>query len=122
VRSDGRPVSVDVADGLVVEADEDRLRRALENMARNALVHGAGAITLGARDGELWVSDEGPPLPDDQLERLFGRFERGPDAGGRPGAGLGLAIVRDVAEAHGGSARLENAPGGGVRAVLTLPD
>ena len=119
--TNGRPVTVTAAPGSTVEADEGRLTRALENMARNAVVHGSGAIVIGADGPRLWVRDEGPPLPDEQLARVFERFARGSDAGGRPGAGLGLAIVRDVAAAHGGSARLENVDGG-VRCTIELPD
>jgi signal transduction histidine kinase len=64
------------------------------------------------------VEDDGPGLPD-QAAELFGRFARGETRG--DGSGLGLSVVQALAEAHGGSARLENRPGGGARAVVRLP-
>ena len=80
----------------------------------------------------LSVTDEGPGLPEEQLEKVFGRFVRyaGPDAasagGAEPGAeghGLGLAICRSIAQLHGGSIRAENRRDGrsGLRVTVWLP-
>jgi signal transduction histidine kinase len=69
---------------------------------------------------ELWVDDEGG-FPPEFLPRAFERFSRGDPARGRGGAGLGLAIVRAVARAHGGDAVAENLPGGGARVRLRVP-
>ena len=117
----GRALRVDAEAGLVLDADELRLSQALGNLVDNALRHGAGAITLGGRRVgaavELSVADEGPGLPPALAGRAFERFARGDEARARGGAGLGLAIVRAIAEAHGGSA--ESA--GGARMVLRLP-
>jgi signal transduction histidine kinase len=96
-------------------------------MADNALVHGLGGVALGAEltpednGARVWVRDEG--TLDETLvpSRAFERFVRGRDAVGRPGAGLGLALVQAVAERHGGQATLERRPAGGVQAALTLP-
>jgi signal transduction histidine kinase len=113
--------------GLTVTADESALRRALSNLAENAVVHGAGDITIGAdviadrACVELWVHDHGGLSPSLHEEEAFERFARGSDAIGRPGAGLGLALVRTVAEAHGGAAALGSDPAGGVRAAVRLP-
>ncbi|UTI63758.1 HAMP domain-containing histidine kinase [Paraconexibacter antarcticus] len=112
--------------GLKVTADELAVRRALGNLVENALVHGAGAVVVGADPGGdagvvLWVHDDGTLPPELAGDRAFERFARGPDASGRPGAGLGLALVRLVADAHGGTATLAARPGGGVRAELRLP-
>jgi signal transduction histidine kinase len=64
------------------------------------------------------VSDSGPGIPADQRERIFERFAQGPEPGA---AGLGLAIVRDVVQAHGGRIYLESEPGRGSRFILELP-
>jgi two-component system sensor histidine kinase MprB len=76
----------------------------------------------GTGDGaRLTVRDHGPGVDDADLDRVFDRFYRAPDARQVPGAGLGLAIVGQVARSHGGWAKLEAAEGGGTRAVLWLP-
>ena len=109
----GRTIRVDAPAGMVVVADELRLRQALNNLVDNALRHGAGDVTLAARrngDGvELSVSDEGEGFPPELAARAFERFTRGDEARTRGGAGLGLAIVRAIAEAHGGTATAEGA-------------
>ncbi len=104
------------------------LRLAVENLVRNAIRHGgAHRIELGvvrcaaSGDGavELTVEDDGGGMPDDERDAVFGRFRRGSNAVG-PGSGLGLALVAQQAALHGGAARLEASPLGGVRAVLQL--
>jgi two-component system sensor histidine kinase MprB len=67
------------------------------------------------------VRDHGPGIADADAERVFDRFYRAPAARGKPGSGLGLSIVRQVAEAHGGRALAERAAGGGSRFRLVLP-
>lgn len=105
-------------------ADPDRLRQILAALIDNALRHTrpgvAVRLTANAGDGwaELGVEDDGPGLPEESAE-LFGRFARGETRG--DGTGLGLSVVRALAEAQGGSARLERRPGGGARAVIRLP-
>ena len=102
----GRPIAVESADGLRVSADELRLRQALGNLVDNALRHGDGPIVLRSRaSGEavdVEVADGGPGFPPELADRAFERFARGDAARTRGGAGLGLAIVRAIAEAHGG--------------------
>jgi two-component system sensor histidine kinase TctE len=101
------------------------LREAIFNLVDNAIWYaGAGAeVTVRVRcDGDqglVEVADNGPGLPPDQLESAFGRFHR--IAQGGPGCGLGLAIVREIAERHGGIARLAHALPHGLRASLRLP-
>ena len=102
-----------------------RLEQALGNLVENALRHGAGDVTLSAagEDGvvELHVRDDGDGFPPDFIADAFTRFAR-PDHGrSGAGSGLGLSIVRTIAEAHGGSARAANLPGGGADVWLSLP-
>ena len=98
--------------------------QALGNLVDNALRHGAGEIVLRARRAgagvELEVSDEGAGFAPGFAERAFERFARGDVARTSEGAGLGLSIVRAIAEAHGGRARgRAGQPGATVR--LWLP-
>jgi signal transduction histidine kinase len=128
-RATGHPredLVVEAEEGLVVEADRERLERALANMADNALRHGGEPVVLRAAanngDVELHVSDSGPGFPATFLPHAFERFSRAdPAHSSTGGTGLGLAIVRAVAEAHGGSADAENNPGGGAHVWLRLP-
>ena len=106
----GREIGVEAPEGLALHADEQRLGQALGNLVDNALRHGVGEITLRARAAagsvELEVADEGPGFAPELAGRAFERFARGDEARTRGGAGLGLAIVRAIAEAHGGGAEL----------------
>lgn len=114
------------AAGLEVRADPVRLRQILTNLVRNALLHATGAsqIEIGARRRRggvaLRVEDDGPGVPDDAAPRLFERHRRG-NAAGAAGWGLGLAIVRTLAELHDGSASYAPRPGGGSRFEVWLP-
>ncbi|MCP9491079.1 MAG: ATP-binding protein [Solirubrobacteraceae bacterium MAG38_C4-C5] len=106
-------------------ADPLRLEQALGNLVDNALRHGGTAIELSARTIgqaiELHVRDDGPGFPDDFIESAFERFTRGDAARGRGGAGLGLAIVAAVAQAHHGSVGACNPTEGGADVWLNLP-
>jgi two-component system, OmpR family, sensor histidine kinase MprB len=107
-----------------VEGAPERLARAVNNLLDNAAKHGpaGGIVEVALRaDGTLTVRDHGPGVDPADVPHVFDRFHRGANARGRPGSGLGLAIVRQVAEAHGGTAALEPAPGGGTVARLRLP-
>jgi two-component system, OmpR family, sensor kinase len=107
-----------------VRADDRRLGQALGNLVDNALRHGAGDVVLSASrvDGgvRLDAHDEGPGFAPDIAERAFERFARGDAARTRGGTGLGMAIVRAVAEAHGGWAAI--VPGEGATVRVWLPD
>lgn len=127
-----RSAAADVAarpPGTTVEGSAHQLRQVLGNLLRNALVHTPEgtpvevALTAGARVARLEVRDHGPGLPTDDPSELFERFWRaeGGRERGRGGAGLGLAIVAGIVEAHGGVVRAENAPGGGARFTVELP-
>ena len=115
---------IEVEDGHVgFDADPERIEQALGNLVENALVHGAGTVTIGAtrRDGqvELRVVDQGPGFPDGFAERAFDRFSRADEARRRSGSGLGLAIVEAIALAHGGQAGVS--PGARTAVWISLP-
>jgi two-component system OmpR family sensor kinase len=118
---------VDVAHGLEVTGDEEQLRRAVDNLCANVLVHTpdgtVGTIAATAGDGQvrIKVSDDGPGVAADRLPHIFERFYRAGTGASRPGSGLGLAIVTEVANAHGGTAEAALASSQGLRITLTLP-
>ena len=87
-----------------VRADPVLLERAVSNLLENAVKYSpAGApIEVSVRGGEVVVADHGPGIAEEDLPRVFDRFYRAAAARSKPGAGLGLAIVREAAEAHGG--------------------
>jgi two-component system, OmpR family, sensor histidine kinase MprB len=106
----------------IVRADPVLLERAVGNLLDNAVKYSpAGApIEVSVRDGEVVVADQGPGVADEDLPRIFDRFYRSAAARSKPGAGLGLAIVREAATAHGGTATVESTSRG-ARFRLTLP-
>jgi heavy metal sensor kinase len=119
-----KTVLADTTDDAHIRGDRLRLEQALTNMADNALRYGGEQIRLetSTADGELrlHVRDDGPGFPGGFSEHAFERFTRADGARGRGGAGLGLAIVRTIAEAHGGSAQAVNGLHG-VDVWISLP-
>ena len=108
------------------EGRPQALRRAIGNLIDNALKYGKrAAVALEADDDGLSivVEDDGPGLPADEIDKVFEPFYRVESSRNREtgGVGLGLAIVRQIARKHGGDVTLANRPGGGLRAVLRLP-
>lgn len=108
----------------LLTADRQRLTQAVMNLAHNAVKHTepGDRIALGSElDGDsvrIWVADSGEGIAPADQERIFERFAR--SANGE-GAGLGLAIARTIAEAHGGRIELESAPGEGAKFTIVLP-
>jgi signal transduction histidine kinase len=124
-RLHGALVEAAVEPGLPrVRADPVRIRQALDNLVGNALTHGSSAepVVVGARvdRGELLLSvtDAGPGIPVDEQTRIFDPGVRLDVA--RPGSGLGLAVVKAIAEAHGADLRLDSAPGRGSTFILAV--
>lgn len=112
---------------LVVHGDHDALAGAVRNLVDNACRHTAERVEVSVHgdDGHavVRVDDDGPGVPADQRARIFERFARVDAARARSdgGTGIGLAIVRSVAEAHDGAITVGDAPSGGARFELRLP-
>jgi signal transduction histidine kinase len=119
-----------------IDADGRRMEQVLENLLVNALryVHAGGHVEVtlepARRPGtmhRLVVSDDGPGIPPEELSLVFGRFYRGSSSSstgsdeGQGGSGLGLSIVREIVERHGGTATARTSPSGGLAIVLELP-
>ena len=123
----GHDIAVVESERVLVACRAAALRRALRNLLENAAAYGGRAAARIERDGEeirVVVEDEGPGIPEDELERVFEPFvrleaSRSRDTGG---SGLGLAIARGIVRGHGGDIRLENRAGGGLRATVALPE
>ena len=130
--TDARP---DMADAIAYEGPERlalrarpvALKRALANLVSNALAYGGAArLRLAAPEGgtvRLAIEDDGPGIPEHELEGVFAPFRRLESSRNREtgGTGLGLPIARNILRAHGGDVLLRNRPGGGLEAVVTLP-
>ncbi len=118
---------IDVDPSLVARGDPFLLQRALSNLVLNAIDFAPreSAVTVDASTVrgrvDITVRDRGPGIPEYATGRLFEKFYSTPRPGGRKGTGLGLAFVREVAQLHGGSARLVNHPEGGAIATLSVP-
>ena len=128
---------VDAADPATVHADEDALRQVLINLIDNALKYGpeGQTVTVGARSADpvvhLFVDDEGPGVPEGQREAVWRPFQRADETtGATSGTGIGLAVVRELVDLHGGRCWFESAPDSssnrsreesGARVVVELP-
>ena len=105
-----------------VLVDPVLVERAVGNLLDNAVKYSppGAPIEVSVREGEVVVADHGPGIAEEDLPRIFDRFYRAATARAKPGAGLGLAIVREAAEAHGGAAKAES-NADGARFTLSLP-
>ena len=128
VAASGRQLVVDHADlpaGACVLADPDRIRQAISNLIDNTLRYGNGTVTISGHPAddhiELHITDHGTGFGHDLADRAFDRFSRADVARGRGGVGLGLTIVRTIAQAHGGDAATHDLPQGGADVWITLP-
>jgi two-component system OmpR family sensor kinase len=125
----GRNVIARIAAPMVVTGDDLRLRQAVANLVRNALVHTpAGSpveVTLQSENAhaEIDVIDHGPGVPETQRQRIFERFHRADPLRSRDqgGSGLGLSIAAAVVNAHGGRISVDDTPGGGATFRIELP-
>jgi signal transduction histidine kinase len=122
----GRDVTAEVGPPVVIDGDPVALRRLVNNLLDNAVKFGSCARARVYREDStvvIEVDDDGPGIPESERERVFEPFHRGEPSRCREtgGAGLGLAVVRSVARAHGGDANLQNRSEGGLRARAHLP-
>jgi signal transduction histidine kinase len=122
----GADAAVERADRVVVDGDPLALKRLVANLVDNALKYGASAHARVFTDGDMAVievDDDGPGMPEAEIERVFEPFRRLESSRSREtgGIGLGLAVVRAVARSHGGDVVLRNRPHGGLSARVTLP-
>jgi signal transduction histidine kinase len=122
----GADAAVELADRVVVDADPIALKRLVTNLVDNAVKYGgcARARVLKTDDMALIeIDDDGPGVPERELERVFEPFHRLESSRSREtgGIGLGLAVVRAVARSHGGDVTLINRQGGGLTARISLP-
>jgi two-component system, OmpR family, sensor kinase len=124
-----RSITLDAPTPVVVTGDDTRLRQAMGNLIRNALVHTPSEspieVALETHDGlaTMSVVDHGPGLKPDDAGRVFEAFYRADPSRSRDsgGAGLGLSIVAAVVDAHGGSVKVSETPGGGATFEVELP-
>jgi two-component system OmpR family sensor kinase len=124
-----RDIEVSAVGPVLVSGDAHQLRQVLANLVRNALVHTPAGTPIEVSatrvDGQVRVEvrDHGPGLPEADPDTIFERFWRaeGGRERGKDGAGLGLAIVAGIVDAHGGTVSAGNAEGGGAAFVVTFP-
>jgi two-component system, OmpR family, sensor kinase len=127
----GRPVKLEAAEPVIVDADPERLRQIIDNLIGNAIQHTppgtpvAVIVSSEAGSGRLTVADRGPGMTPEQASHVFDRFYRTDDARTRArgggGAGLGLAIAASLTAAHGGELTVYTKPGEGAAFHLRLP-
>jgi len=107
----------------VLKGDADALAVLLKNLVENAIKHARSAVLVQVThtdtEARITVTDDGSGLPPGAADRIFDRFYRG--AGAAEGAGLGLALVRRVAQLHGGRVAVDAAVPAGARFIVTLP-
>ncbi len=127
-QSNGLALTSDLPEeGLTVMVDRDRIEHVFDNLISNAIQHTGrgGAIRVGAQaDGEraiFVVRDTGEGIPEEHVARIFDKFYRVPKSKHTGGAGLGLAIVREIVTAHGGQIDLSSQPGKGTAFTFALP-
>ncbi|GAB6052687.1 sensor histidine kinase [Magnetospira thiophila] len=122
-RARGVVIQVNGLDGIVLRVDREDLEEMIGNLMDNACKWATTQVRVAARKNEdeiiLYVDDDGPGIPEEQRAVALTRGQRLDESA--QGSGLGLSIVREIAELYGGALRLDRAPLGGLRAELRLP-
>ena len=120
-------VQADLGGVQTIRCDADQMVRVLTNLIDNARKYSPpdGPIFVTVTEGPSAISvsvrDEGPGIPKERRAEVFDRFKRLGEKPQKPGAGLGLYITRSLVEAHGGTIRVDEAPGGGADFTFTIP-
>ncbi len=119
-------VFVDIEDGISLSLRPVAFERCIGNLLGNAISYGGNAWVTARRvqeNIEICIDDDGPGIPEDQYEDVFKPFFRGESSRNSKtgGVGLGLPIVQDIINAHGGRIWLDKSPKGGLRVVIDLP-
>jgi signal transduction histidine kinase len=120
-------ISYEGPEKLVIRAKPLALKRAIANLVANALNYGGAARLVLSQNGaglvRLTIADEGPGIPESELEAVFTPFRRLEASRNREtgGTGLGLTIARNILRGHGGDVVLKNLPKGGLLAEASLP-
>lgn len=123
----GRRIELEATGDATIEVDEQRMEAALGNLISNADKYSPSDapiyIIVGEKPGAvtITVEDEGPGIPEEERRRVLERFERLRRDDELPGTGLGLAVVREIVEGHGGSVEIGSTPEGGASVRLELP-
>ena len=123
----GLTARAELAEGVVVRADADRLHQALGNLLDNAERYAragdSATVRVFTADGVavVQVADSGPGIPDDALPHVFDRLWRGRDHRDAAGSGIGLAVVRELVTAHRGTVEAASGPTGGATFTIRLP-
>ena len=127
LRAGGLDVHAELREGVVVRGDADRLHQALGNLLANAARYCRPGDQVTARvsvtngQGVVEIADTGPGINPDDLPHVFDRLWRGRGSGGTSGSGIGLAVVRELVTAHGGTVGAASPPGGGATFTIRLP-
>jgi signal transduction histidine kinase len=106
--------------------DQEAIALAVINLLDNAVKYGGQTpveleLTVKRFSVDVAVRDHGPGIPGDSLRRVFERFYRGPHTNPTRGSGIGLSLVKNIAQAHGGRAWAKNAAGGGAVVGFSIP-
>jgi two-component system, OmpR family, sensor histidine kinase KdpD len=125
-RLDGHTVIRQIPDGLLIDVDRDLLHLALRQLLDNAVKYSPPTSTIriaatGNGSIEIAVRNSDSTIPEREQSRLFERFYRGTGAGHVPGTGMGLAIVQQIAQAHGGTLNVSSSPAEGTEFTMSLP-
>jgi two-component system sensor histidine kinase BaeS len=127
LRSAGLEVVTELPDPVPVRVDADRIHQAVVNLLANAARYcrpgDRVSVRVSGQDdaGVVEVADTGPGIPPDELPYVFQRLWRGSDSRAVAGAGIGLAVVRELVGAHGGTVAVDSTPGTGARFTIRLP-
>jgi len=127
LRAAGLELRVAAATSIPIQGDPDRLHQAVANLLSNSARYCppggwvSVSVSVQGEQAVIQVADTGPGIPPDELPHVFQRLWRGGGSGAVAGSGIGLAVVRELVAAHGGTVTAESPPGAGAEFVIRLP-